>query len=102
MTMARRKLLSEADIASRLAEVPRWTRTGSVITRSWEFEDFPLALRFINRVGALAEAANHHPDIANSWNRVTLSLTTHDRGGLTDLDFDLAKRIDALRLRGGG
>ncbi len=94
--MARRKLLSEAEIKARLAEVPEWTRHGKAIARSWEFEDFPAALAFINRVGALAEEADHHPDIANSWNKVTLSLTTHDRGGLTDLDFDLAKRIDAL------
>ena len=94
--MARRKRLSEAEIQARLAEVPKWTRQGNAIARSWEFEDFPSALAFINRVGALAEEANHHPDIANSWNRVTLSLTTHDRGGLTDLDFELAKRIDAL------
>ncbi len=94
--MARRKLLAEAEVRARLAEVPEWTREGNAIARSWEFEDFPAALAFINRVGALAEGANHHPDIENSWNRVTLRLTTHDRGGLTDLDFDLAKRIDAL------
>ena len=94
--MARRKLLTEAEIATRLAEIPKWTRIGSAITRSWEFEDFAEALVFINRVGALAEAVNHHPDIANSWNKVTLTLTTHDRGGLTDFDFDLAKKIDAL------
>ncbi|TLZ61768.1 MAG: 4a-hydroxytetrahydrobiopterin dehydratase [Methanobacteriota archaeon] len=94
--MARRKLLTEAEIATRLAEVPKWTRLGNAITRSWDFEDFAEALAFINKVGALAEAMNHHPDIVNSWNKVTLSLTTHDRGGLTDLDFELAKKIDAL------
>ena len=94
--MARRKLLSDAEIAARLEEVPTWTRVGSAITRSWEFEDFPQALAFINKVGALAEAMNHHPDIVNSWDKVTLTLTTHDRGGLTELDFELAKKIDAL------
>ena len=94
--MARRKLLTDAEIAARLAEVPKWTRIGSAIARSWEFEDFPQALAFINQVGALAEAMNHHPDIVNSWNKVTLTLTTHDRGGLTELDFELAKKIDAL------
>jgi 4a-hydroxytetrahydrobiopterin dehydratase len=94
--VARRKLLSEDEIAPRLAEVPTWSRKGNAITRSWEFEDFPQALAFINRVGELAEADNHHPDIYNSWNKVTLSLTTHDRGGLTEKDFDLAKKIDAL------
>ena len=94
--MARRTLLTEEEIAARLADVPKWTRTGSAIARTWKFDDFPPALAFINRVAELAEAANHHPDIYNSWNKVTLSLTTHDRGGLTDLDFDLAKKIDAL------
>jgi 4a-hydroxytetrahydrobiopterin dehydratase len=94
--MARRKLLTDAEIAARLAEVPKWTRIGNAITRSWKFEDFAEALEFINKVGALAEAMNHHPDIVNSWNKVTLTLTTHDRGGLTDFDFELAKKIDAL------
>ncbi len=94
--MARRKLLSATEIRTRLAEVPRWKRRGKEIQREWRFDDFPSALAFINRVGALAEAANHHPDIRNSWNRVQLSLTTHDAGGLTDRDFDLAKRIDGL------
>jgi len=94
--MARRKLLTEAEIAARIAEVPKWTRLGSAIARSWELEDFAEALAFINKVGALAEGMNHHPDIGNSWNKVTLTLTTHDRGGLTDFDFDLAKKIDAL------
>ncbi|TLZ73012.1 MAG: 4a-hydroxytetrahydrobiopterin dehydratase [Methanobacteriota archaeon] len=94
--MARRTLLSEAEIAAGLAEVPKWTRTGSAIARAWKFEDFPGALAFINQVGALAEGMDHHPDIYNTWNKVTLTLTTHDRGGLTALDFDLAKKIDAL------
>lgn len=92
-----RKLLSDAEIADRLGEVREWVRAGAAIERTWVFRDFPEALVFINRVGELAEQANHHPDIHNSWNRVTLSLTTHDRGGLTDKDFDLAKKIDGLR-----
>jgi 4a-hydroxytetrahydrobiopterin dehydratase len=94
--VARRKLLTEEEIAARLGEVPRWTRMGNAISRTWEFEDFPQALAFINKVGELAEGMNHHPDIYNSWNKVTLTLTTHDRGGLTALDFELAKKIDAL------
>jgi 4a-hydroxytetrahydrobiopterin dehydratase len=95
--MARRKLLSEDEIARRLREVPEWKREGNAIARTWTFDDFPPALTFINRVGELAEAANHHPDIYNSWATVRLSVTTHDAGGLTDRDFELAKRIDALR-----
>ena len=94
--MARRRLLSAGEIKARLAEIPRWKRNGKSISREWTFDDFPSALAFINRVGGLAEDANHHPDITNSWNRVRLSLTTHDVGGLTDRDFELAKRIDAL------
>ncbi len=94
--MARRTLLPEAEIAARLAEVPGWTRDGASITRTWKFRDFPEALAFINRVGELAESMDHHPDIYNSWATVRLSLTTHDKGGLTNLDLDLAKRINAL------
>ncbi len=94
--MTARKLLSEDAIARRLHEVPGWRRDGNAITRTWTFDDFPPALAFINRVGELAEAADHHPDIYNSWATVRLSLTTHDAGGLTDRDFDLAKRVDLL------
>jgi 4a-hydroxytetrahydrobiopterin dehydratase len=94
--MARRTLLSEAEIAARMKEIPHWTREGKAITRTWKFNDFPPALRFINKVGELAESMNHHPDIYNSWATVRLTLTTHDRGGLTTLDFDLAKKIDAV------
>lgn len=94
--MARRTLLSETEIASRLQEAPRWAREGGTITRTWKFPDFPAALAFINHVGALAESMNHHPDIYNSWATVRLTLTTHDKGGLTSLDVELAKKIDAL------
>jgi len=95
-SMPRRTLLSEPEIATRLHAVPAWTRQGAAIERTWTFKDFPEALAFINRVGELAEKADHHPDIENSWNRVTLLLTTHDRGGLTVLDFELAHAIDGL------
>ncbi|HKZ98335.1 MAG TPA: 4a-hydroxytetrahydrobiopterin dehydratase [Thermoplasmata archaeon] len=94
--MARRALLSEDEVRARLADVPSWTREGDAIERTWTFKDFPEALRFINRVGAIAESMDHHPDMENAWNRVSLRLSTHDRGGLTALDFDLARKIDAL------
>lgn len=94
--MARRSLLSENDIAVRLREVPGWTREGQSISRIWKFHDFPEALAFINKVGTIAETMDHHPDIANSWATVRLTLTTHDKGGLTNLDFDLAKKINDL------
>jgi 4a-hydroxytetrahydrobiopterin dehydratase len=94
--MARRTLLSETEIATRLKEIPRWSREEKAITRTWKFKDFPEALRFINKVGELAESMDHHPDIYNSWATVRLTLTTHDKGGLTNLDFELAKKIDRL------
>ena len=94
--MARRSLLSEEEIAVRLRDVPGWSRVGKTITREWKFRDFPEALAFINKVGALAESMNHHPDISNSWATVRLTLTTHDKGGLTNLDFELAKKINDL------
>jgi 4a-hydroxytetrahydrobiopterin dehydratase len=95
-SVARRALLSEDEMAARLREVPGWSRAGNAIERTWTFGDFSGALAFINKVGALAEAMNHHPDIANSWATVRLTLTTHDKGGLTNLDFDLAKKINGL------
>ena len=91
-----RSLLTPDEIAARLPSIPAWSLTGDRLERSWTFRDFAEALAFINRVGAVAEATDHHPDIRNSWNRVTLSLTTHDRGGITSKDIDLAKRIDRL------
>jgi 4a-hydroxytetrahydrobiopterin dehydratase len=94
--VARRKLLTESEIAARSAAVPKWKREGKTITRAWTFEDFSEALAFINKVAAIAESMNHHPEIYNSWATVRLTLTTHDKGGLTDLDFDLAKKIDSL------
>ncbi|HEY7588082.1 MAG TPA: 4a-hydroxytetrahydrobiopterin dehydratase [Thermoplasmata archaeon] len=92
--MPRRRLLAEEEIRTHLADIPDWHREGKSLTRNWTFEDFLSALAFINKVGRLAEAENHHPDIYNSWNRVTLALTTHDAGGLTEKDFRLAKKID--------
>ena len=94
--MARRSLLSEDEIAARLREIPGWSRQAKTIERTWKFRDFRQALAFINKVGELAEAMNHHPDIANSWATVRLTLTTHDKGGLTNLDFDLAKKVNTL------
>lgn len=94
--MPRRSLLSEEEIRRKLAEVARWSRDGNAITRTWKFKDFREALTFINKVGELAESMDHHPDIYNSWANVRLTLTTHDKRGLTSLDFELAKKIDGV------
>jgi 4a-hydroxytetrahydrobiopterin dehydratase len=91
--------LTPEAIVQALNHVPFWKPTGGpamAITRTFAFNDFPEALRFVNAVGQAAEEAGHHPDIDIRWNKVILSLTTHDAGGLTILDFDLAARCDQL------
>jgi 4a-hydroxytetrahydrobiopterin dehydratase len=75
--------------------VPGWRREGRTITRSYRFERFREALAFVNRVGELAERQNHHPDIAIHYTEVTLTLWSHDAGGVTGRDFRLAVAIDA-------
>lgn len=89
-----RSPLSEAEISARLSSVPSWRHEGNEIARTFQFPDFRAALAFVNRAGDLAEAAGHHPDIDIRYNKVRLALTTHDAGGLTDKDFDLAARIN--------
>jgi 4a-hydroxytetrahydrobiopterin dehydratase len=86
--------LDEAGIAAALGQAPGWERAGAEIRRTYTFDDFRAALAFVNRVGDLAERAAHHPDIDIRYNRVTLALSTHDAGGLSAKDFDLARAID--------
>jgi len=86
--------LDEAAIAQALRQAPGWERAGSEIKRTYRFKDFREALGFVNRVGELAERAGHHPDIDIRYSAVTLVLSTHDAGGLTSKDFDLARAID--------
>jgi 4a-hydroxytetrahydrobiopterin dehydratase len=93
------KKLSAAEIKTALATVPEWKQTGEVIARTYLFKDFPAAIKFVNVAAELAEQAWHHPDIDIRWNKVTLTLTTHDAGGLTEKDFELARKFDALSLR---
>jgi 4a-hydroxytetrahydrobiopterin dehydratase len=88
--------LTSAQIKAALPGVKYWKKKGSTIARTREFKDFPAAVRFVQAVARLAEKAWHHPDIDIRWNKVTLTLTTHDAGGLTDKDFALAKQFDRL------
>ncbi|HEX2171829.1 MAG TPA: 4a-hydroxytetrahydrobiopterin dehydratase [Dehalococcoidia bacterium] len=90
------ELLSDDAIQDRLRSVPGWSRDGRSIRRRFELRDFKQALEFVNRVADRAEAADHHPDIAINWNKVTLELSTHAAGGLTEKDFRLAGEINAL------
>jgi 4a-hydroxytetrahydrobiopterin dehydratase len=90
------KLLSDEQISTRL-EGSAWKREGEQIVRDWEFKDFAAAIAFVNKVAEVAEQANHHPDIiVHGWNKARLLLTNHSAGGLTEADFDLAGRFDAL------
>jgi 4a-hydroxytetrahydrobiopterin dehydratase len=91
--------LEPGQIASALATVPDWIRQGDTISRTFQFKDFPAAVKFVDAVAITAEQAWHHPDIDIRWNKVTLSLTTHDVGGLTQKDFDLARQFDQLSVR---
>lgn len=88
--------LSSAQIRAALTAVPGWRKKGPSLTRVFQFKDFPAAIKFVNAVARAAEKARHHPDIDIRWNKVTLTLTTHDAGGLTEKDFDLAKKFDRL------
>jgi len=89
-------LLTEDQIAARLAQVTGWERAGNEITRTMKLGDFRDAMIYVGAVAHLAQAAGHHPDIAISWNKVTLTLSTHSAGGLTESDFALASQISAL------
>ena len=88
--------LKPAEVKRAMAQVKGWRKRGQSIARTFEFKDFPAAMKFTNSVARAAEKANHHPDIDIRWNRVTLVLSTHDAGGLTDKDFDLAGKISRL------
>jgi 4a-hydroxytetrahydrobiopterin dehydratase len=82
--------LNESEISSRLKSLPDWRIESGELTRTFSFKDFRGSLAFVNKVGEAAEKAGHHPDIDIRYNRVRLSLVTHDAGGITAKDFDLA------------
>jgi 4a-hydroxytetrahydrobiopterin dehydratase len=88
--------LTTQEVASRLAALAAWQIKEGELTRTFSFKDFLAALAFVNRVGEQAEKAGHHPDIDIRYNKVRLGLVTHDAGGLTPKDFDLAAVIDRL------
>ena len=88
--------LTENEINQKLSELPKWQRSDQSIVRQFEFKNFPEAIGFVDRLALEAEEAFHHPDIDIRWNKVQLTLTTHDQGGLTVKDFDLAAAIDRL------
>ncbi len=93
--------LSAEAIDALAADLPAWSVVEGKLCRELRFADFSEAFAFMTRVALAAEAIGHHPEWSNVWNRVSIALTTHDTGGLSDLDLDLARRIDAIAASGG-
>jgi len=89
-------LLSDAEIEEKLAALPGWEHRGDAIEKRFERGDFIGSVRFAEALVEPAEAMNHHPDLAISWDTVTVTISTHSEGGLTEADFELAGKIDAL------
>lgn len=92
--MARPDRLDDISIATKLRALPGWSRNDDTITRTFTFKGFPDAVDFITRLVAPAEEMEHHPDVDLRYNKVIVTLSTHDQGGLTDLDFRLAALVD--------
>lgn len=88
--------LSDAEIQAALAGVPEWSELNGAIQRSLQFANFVEAMKFVNQVAEAAEQDQHHPDILIRYNKVTLTLSTHDASGITEKDFSLAKKVDGM------
>ena len=89
--------LSEAEIEQAIAQSPEWSAVNGEITRTYLFDDFRASIAFVNRIAEYAERVQHHPDILVRYNKVTLTLSTHDAGGITDKDFDFASAADVVK-----
>jgi 4a-hydroxytetrahydrobiopterin dehydratase len=87
---------SEAEIVTRLAQLPGWQFIDGEIHRTFKTDGWPTTLMLVNAIGFCAEGADHHPDLKVSWGRLVVTLSTHSAGGVTDKDFDLARRIEEM------
>lgn len=97
--MSRPNLLDEAAIKDELEELSNWKLKDDTIVREIVASDFVSAIGFVNSVAIIAETMDHHPDIqVYGWNKVRVSVSTHDAGGLTELDFKLARKVDSIKL----
>jgi len=88
----------EAQIAERLGSLPGWYYEDAAIRRAYDTNGWPITLMLVNAIGFCAEAANHHPELTVSWGRVTVALSTHSAKGITDKDFELARKCDEVAL----
>lgn len=86
--------LKPKDVQLHLKSIPKWSKRGQTLIRTYEFKEFMQGLQFVTRVAKRAEKSQHHPDIDIRYNKVTLKLTTHDEGGITDKDFAMARQSD--------
>lgn len=91
-----RKKLSAEEIQTSLAGMEDWKAENNNLSKRFKFENFAGALAFVNRIGEIAERLDHHPDVTFGWGYAEILTTTHDRGGITDFDFALAKEIENL------
>jgi 4a-hydroxytetrahydrobiopterin dehydratase len=91
-----RQPLSDLEIQRALGGLAGWTRRGDTLTKTFSFERFPDGIAFVDRVAKIAENMNHHPDIDIRYTKVAMSLSTHDAGGITQSDLDLAGRIESV------
>ncbi len=91
-----RKKLNAQEIEENLKDLEGWEASGEKLKKRFEFENFAESLEFVNKAGVIAEKRDHHPDIRFGWGYAEFFITTHDAGGLTHNDFELAKEIDAL------
>lgn len=89
-------LLSDSEIEARLSGLSGWRRSGAAIEKAFKRDDFVGSVRFVDDLVGPAEEMNHHPDLSISWDTVTVTISTHSQGGLTESDFELAAKIDAL------
>jgi 4a-hydroxytetrahydrobiopterin dehydratase len=89
-------VLSDDEVRQRLGELDGWKQEGDSIVKQFEFDDFQGSVDFVNRITPPAEEMNHHPDLEISWNKVTVKLSSHSEGGVTENDFELAERIADL------
>ncbi len=95
-------VLNQAEIDLALQDLPGWAARGNSIERIFQFSDFVGAMEFVNKIAAAAEAANHHPDILINYNKVTLTLVSHDSGGVTQRDIRMAGKINKVAEENGG
>ena len=89
-------LLSDSEIEAKIGESDGWSRDGDAITKTFEYGDFVGSVKFVDSLVGPAEDMGHHPDVSISWDKVKVAITNHAEGGLTEADFELAGKIDAL------